>query len=307
MRTVFFCTKSYEYMSAEIEAHSRFAKAKIERSQFPDGERAYRIDTAEVRGSDVLIVGGTISDSDILEVFNLACACVKYGAHRLQLMIPYFGYSTMERAVRDGEVVMAKTMAMLLSSIPRAPLGNHALLLDLHSEGIPHYFESHITAQHVYAKAAVSKLIHAAATSREFVLGSTDAGRAKWVESLAHDLHVQPVFCYKKRLSGSETKITGVNANVAGKFVVIYDDMIRTGGSVVEAAGTYMEAGASGIAVVATHGLFVGDCIKKFEACGFIEFVGCTNSHPNSLTATFNGIEKRVEKIETTMLDAISK
>ncbi len=307
MRTVFFCTKNYEYMSAVIEAQSRFARARIERNQFPDGERAYRIDTAEVRGSDVLIVGGTISDADILEVFNLACACVKYGAHRLHLMIPYFGYSTMERAVHDGEVVMAKTMAMLLSAIPQAPLGNHALLLDLHSEGIPHYFESRITAQHVYAKAAVGRLIHAAAASREFVLGSTDAGRAKWVESLAHDLHVQPAFCYKKRLSGNETKITGVNANVSGKFVVIYDDMIRTGGSVAEAAGTYMQAGASGIAVVATHGLFVGDCVKKFEACGFIEFVGCTNSHPNSLTAAFTGIEKRVESIETTMLDEISK
>ena len=305
MRNIYFCTQSYDYMSAAVAAHGRFSKGQIERNRFPDGERAYRIDTAEVRGNDVLIVGGTISDADILEVFNLACACVKYGAHRLTLMIPYYGYATMERAVHDGEVVMAKTMALLLSAIPQAPLGNHALLLDLHSEGIPHYFESRITAQHVYAKVIVSKLILDAAKSREFVLGSTDAGRAKWVESLAHDLHVQPAFCYKKRLSGNETKITGVNANVSGKFVVIYDDMIRTGGSVAEAAGTYMEAGASGIGVVTTHGLFVGECVKKFEACGFIESIGCTNSHPNSLSATFKGIEKRIECIETTMLNAM--
>ena len=307
MRNIYLCTQSYEYMGAAVQAHGRFMPGKIERNRFPDGERSYKVDTGEVRGNNVLIVGGTVSDADILEVFNLACACVKYGAHRLTLMIPYFGYATMERAVHDGEVVMAKTMALLLSAIPQAPLGNHALLLDLHSEGIPHYFESHITAQHVYAKAAVNKLIHAAVKSREFVLGSTDAGRAKWVESLAQDLHVQPAFCYKKRLSGNETKITGVNANVSGKFVVIYDDMIRTGGSVAEAAGTYMEAGASGIAVVTTHGLFVGDCVKKFEACSFIESVGCTNSHPNSLTATFKGIEKRIEPIERTMLDAIGE
>ena len=88
--------------------------------------------------------------------------------------------------------------------------------------------------------------------------------------------------------------------------MVIYDDMIRTGGSVAEAAGTYMEAGASGIGVVTTHGLFVGDCVRKFEACNFIESVGCTNSHPNSLAVEFKGIEKRIENIETTMLEAIS-
>ncbi len=305
MRNVYYCTQSYEYMSAAINAHGRFSKGKIERNRFPDGERGYRIDTPDVRGNDVMIVGGTVNDSDILEIFNLACACVKYGAHRLYLMIPYYGYATMERAVHDGEIVMAKTMALLLSSIPQAPLGNHAMLLDLHSEGIPHYFESGLTAQHVYAKPIVGKLILDAAKSREFVLGSTDAGRAKWVESLAHDLNVQPAFCYKKRLSGSETKITGVNANVSGKFVVIYDDMIRTGGSVAEAAGTYMEAGATGIGVVTTHGLFVGECIRKFEKCGFIESVGCTNSHPNSLSVTFNGIEKRIANIEALMLSAM--
>ena len=91
---------------------------------------------------------------------------------------------------------------------------------------------------------------------------------------------------------------------MTGKFVVIYDDMIRTGGSVAEAAGTYMNAGATGIGVVTTHGLFVGECVRKFEACGFIESVGCTNSHPKSLTAGFNGIELHVAGIEKTMLDA---
>jgi len=87
--------------------------------------------------------------------------------------------------------------------------------------------------------------------------------------------------------------------------VVIYDDMIRTGGSVAEAAGSYMHAGATGIGVVTTHGMFVGDCVKKFEACGFIESVGCTNSHPKSIATTFKGIEMRIENIETIMLDAM--
>jgi ribose-phosphate pyrophosphokinase len=306
MRHVFYCTKSYGYMNETIAARG-FARGALERGNFPDGERSLKIDPAEVRGADVLLCGGTIGDSEIIELYSLAVACVKYGANRLCLMIPYYGYATMERAVKGGEVVMAKTMAMLLSAIPQAPMGNCVLLLDLHSEGIPHYFENNTTARHVYAKKVVCAMIERAARGRPYVLGSTDAGRAKWVESLAHDLHVMPAFCYKQRLSGTQTRITGVNANVKDTFVVIYDDMIRTGGSVVEAARTYKEAGASGVAIVTTHGLFVGECRKKFEACGIIESVSCTNSHPNSLSAAFYGIDLHVVPIEATMLEAIAE
>ena len=96
------------------------------------------------------------------------------------------------------------------------------------------------------------------------MLASTDAGRAKWVESLAKDLQVDAAFVYKRRTSGSETEITGVSANVAGQRVVIYDDMIRTGGSLLNAAQVYRDAGAVAIDAIATHGVFPGDSLEKF-------------------------------------------
>jgi ribose-phosphate pyrophosphokinase len=265
---------------------------RLDRKEFPDGERYLRIDE-DVDGKHVVILGGTISDSDTLEIFDLACAAVKYGAKELTLAIPYFGYSTMERAVKPGEVVPAKTRARLLSCIPKAHKGNNVILLDLHSLGIPHYFEGDIRTKHVYAKQAVISLILSAARPHEpplirgtssrnqFVLGSTDAGRAKWVESLAQELKVDAAFCYKRRTSGSDTEIVGVNAEVKGKYVVVYDDMIRTGGSIANAATAYMNAGAKGIGIVTTHGLFVGDCLQRLATTKGLDFIGCTNSHPN--------------------------
>jgi len=66
-------------------------------------------------------------------------------------------------------------------------------------------------------------------------LGSTDAGRAKWVESLANDLGVPAAFVFKRRRSAEETEVTAVSTRLAGEMVVIYDDMIRTGGSLINA------------------------------------------------------------------------
>ena len=71
------------------------------------------------------------------------------GARRLTIVCPFFGYATMERAVLPGEVVTAKNRARLLSGVPRSPMGNRILLLDLHSDGIPHYFGDDLSAHHV--------------------------------------------------------------------------------------------------------------------------------------------------------------
>lgn len=264
-------------------------RAKVQRHSFPDGERYHRILT-NVDRRDVILVGGTHNDAAMLTLYDLACACVKHGARQLNIVIPYFGYSTMERAVKPGEVVVAKTRARMLSAIPPASFGNRVLMLDLHSEGIPHYFEGGVTAVHVYAKSALAPIIRAAGGD-DFVLASTDAGRAKWVESLANDLGVEAAFILKRRISGDETRVTAMNANVVGRTVVIYDDMIRTGGSLVNAAAAYRSAGATRMIAVCTHGIFPGDALQRIHDSGLFERVIATDSHPRALALAGQGLE----------------
>lgn len=258
-----------------------FTRGTIERVEFPDGEHYRRLveDVAERR---VVLLAGTVSDADTLELFDLACAAVKYGARALALVIPFYGYSTMERAVKPGEVVTAKTRARLLSAIPSAAEGgNRIVLLDLHSEGIPHYFEGAARPVHLYAKPLIKQAVNEL-TDGEFVLACTDAGRAKWVESLANDMGVRAAFVFKRRLSGSETQVSAVSAQVEGQHVVIYDDMIRTGGSLREAARAYRDAGARRISAITTHGLFPGDALAKLHASGLFDQVVSTDSHPRA-------------------------
>lgn len=279
MKYIVFATQQYEYMKSRIlSADPDAGDGTIERKNFPDGERYQRIAT-DVAGLDIMIVGGTITDSDTLEIYDMACAIAKYGAKRLSIVIPYYGYSTMERSTKPGEVVTAKTRARLLSSIPSCPEGNRVFLLDIHSEGIPHYFEGNIRPIHVYAKDATKKLITDFG-GKDYLLACTDAGRAKWVESLANDLGVPASFIFKQRIGDSTVKVSKASATAAeikDKPVVIYDDMLRTGSSMMAAILAYRASGASKVYVVVTHGVME----KGFEKIkNVVDGIGVTDSHP---------------------------
>jgi ribose-phosphate pyrophosphokinase len=277
--TLLFATERYEELGEDIAGTGDFELGVVERKVFPDDERYRRIET-DCASRDVVLVGGTVDDVDTLEIYDLACGLVHLGAHTLTLVLPWFGYQTMERASKRGEIVAAKNRARLLSSIPAAGSGNRAVLIDLHSEGIPHYFSGNIRPVHLHARSVVLQAIRDFG-GEDFILGATDAGRAKWVESLANDLLVDAAFVFKRRLSDTQTEITALAAEVEDRPVVIYDDMIRTGGSLISAATAYRDAGASEVYAVCTHGVFTHDSLETIQNSGMLEGIACTNTRPH--------------------------
>lgn len=345
-KPILFSTSEYGYLKAQMLKSRRFVDGQIARSvakdgtanladtPFPDGERYHRLLT-DVVDREVVLVGGTVSDRATMEMLDIGTGVVMAGAARLKMVIPYFGYATMERAILPDELVKAKIRAMQLSAIPRGAMANWAYMLDLHSEGIPSYFENGVITRHIYAKSLVIKAVEEAArnwqkTTRkkiehdstcgggaldkirvstvnchapnvddiltttgefklaDFTVASTDAGRAKWVESLCRDmvklkLPVHPAFIIKRRISGSETVVADISADVAGKLVVIYDDMIRTGGSAIAAAKAYLAKGALSVILISTHGVLPGDSKQKLRDSGCFASVIVTDSHPRAV------------------------
>jgi ribose-phosphate pyrophosphokinase len=288
MTALVLSTSDYGYLATAIAAEAGLATGEVERDRFPDGERYLRLGT-DVTDREVVLVGGTISDDATLELYDLACAVVENGAATLSLVVPWFGYATQDRAVKEGEAVTAKTRARLLSSIPNAKLGNAVLLLDIHSEGIPHYFEGTIHPRHISGKPVIESLVRDLA-GQDFVIGSTDAGRAKWVATLARDLFVPAAFVYKRRHSPSETEVTAVSTRFRGETVVIYDDMIRTGTSLLNAARAYRDNGAGRLFAVATHGVFPGDAFARLRDSGLFAAIASTDSHPHALALREEGL-----------------
>ena len=278
--TLVFSTVDYEYMAADVARLGGFQRGELQRNVFPDGEHYLRV-TSNVLDAHVVVVGGTISDSATLEVYDLACTVVENGAATLTLIVPWFGYATADRASKAGEAVIAKNRTRIFSSIPAAKLGNQILLLDLHSEGIPHYFEGSLHPVHVYGKPVIEPLARELGGD-SFVLGSTDAGRAKWVESLANDLAVPAAFVYKRRRGPQEIDVTAISTRLDGETVVIYDDMIRSGTTLLNAARAYRDAGAGRIAAIATHGEFSAGAFERLRDSSLFSVIACTDSHPRA-------------------------
>jgi ribose-phosphate pyrophosphokinase len=265
-----------------LASHLGVPVAPVQREHFPDGESYLRFGLDgwfSLLGRHVVIVGATESEASIDEVYRLGMAAAKHGALSIVLVIPYFGYSTMERAVRPGEVVTAKTIARQLSALPRASRGNWVLLMDLHSAGIVYYFEGDTVALELYAEAKVVAAIERLGLS-SLCLASTDMGRAKWVEVFANRLHAPVALIHKKRVSGSQTRVSAVVGEVAGRDVVIFDDMIRTGGSLLQAADAYMQAGARSVQAVATHLVLPPGTVERLEASPLERIIG-TDTHPH--------------------------
>ncbi|CAL1521493.1 ribose-phosphate diphosphokinase [Chitinophaga sp. MM2321] len=302
---IVFATQHYQYLKDRILSlcGDQCENGKLEIRDFPDGEHYHRI-LSNVGNKEVVLIGGTIDDQETLELYDLASGAIQLGALSLTIVIPFFGYSTMERAVKYGEIVKAKTRAVLFSSLPNTSRGNRIVMIDLHVDGITWYFESGIRPMHLYAKDFVKEAALEMAAGRPFVLASTDAGRAKWVESLANDLHVPAAFVFKRRISGDETAITAISADVKDKIVIIYDDMIRTGGSLIHAAESYRDAGAAEICVITTHGIFAGNGFQKIKNSGIIKRIICTDTHPNALLIKDDMLQ--VKSVAQLIVDALA-
>jgi len=125
-RSLLFAIDGYDYLRDDIARLSDAEVGRLERKRFPDGERHLQFES-DVEHRDVVLIGGTVSDDATLELYDMASGAIEYGAHTLTIIIPWFGYSTMERASEPREVVVAKNRARLFSSIPQAGSGNRVV------------------------------------------------------------------------------------------------------------------------------------------------------------------------------------
>lgn len=256
----------------------------VTRKNFGGGERYLRFNVNDDRmvflGRDVIVVGSTPNDSDLAEICRIGSAVAKYGAHRVIYVIPFFGYSTMERAVKPGEIVTAKICARQLSQLSHGDNRNCFFLLDLHTPGLEHYFEGDCMRFQLYAESVLTDAVSELGLSN-FMFGSADLGRPLWVETFAKKFDTSLAFVRKSR-SFETTLVESVIGDVAGQTVIIYDDMIRSAKTLIHAADAYIEQGASAIYAVASHLAFDDAAAVDRLEDSVIRMVIGTNSHPMS-------------------------
>jgi ribose-phosphate pyrophosphokinase len=156
------------------------------------------------------------------------------------------------------------------------------VLLDPHSEGLAHYLDPPVRTAEISPAPLVERIARCLGGT-DFVLASTDAGRAKWVQALAREIGVPAAVAFKRRLAADRTEIAALLADVHDRHVIIYDDMIRSGASMISAACAYRDAGARRISAVATHGVFPEESAARLEKSALFHQFVTTDSHPGAL------------------------
>ncbi len=226
---------------------------------FPDGECYTRID-AEKLDDDVVIVQTTSPDSKLIELLLLQDAVRRLGAKSITLVIPYFGYARQDRVSKPGKVI-SKHMHINCDRV---------ITVDIHKEAVLNYFNH----PHKDLKAAPVIAEYFKGKGIDMVL-SPDIGAAGRAKMVGEVMGVPYDHLEKTRLSGTDVRIAPAKADVKGKKVLIVDDMISTGGTIIAAAYALREAGAAGISVACTHGVFVNNAIEKFTGSSLDALLSC--------------------------------
>ncbi|MCS7131714.1 MAG: ribose-phosphate diphosphokinase [Hadesarchaea archaeon] len=254
--------------SASRKLASRVAKAlscplvEPERSTFPDGESYLRIDR-EVKGEHAVIVQSTCRpvNDNYIELFLLLDAAKDLGAKRVTAVVPYLGYARQDKRFKPGEAVSVRTMCKLIERAGADDL----LTVDIHEEeimtnfAIPAY---NLTAMPLLGR-HLSKL-----ELRDPVVLAPDQGALRHARRAAAEFMADHDYLEKTRLTSTKVKVGPKRLDVARRDVVIVDDIISTGGTVIEAIRILKRQGARRIYAACTHPVLVGDAMRRILAAG---------------------------------------
>jgi ribose-phosphate pyrophosphokinase len=226
--------------------------------RFPDGEMYVRVG-GRLEGDDVVVVQSTRTDQDLVELLLLEDAVREAGARRTFVVVPYFGYARQDRRFFPGEPVSARTLCRHVELD-----ADIVVTVDLHSsQTLSHFSKPAFEASGI---PAIARLLRERPID---VLVSPDKGGIDRVRRMAQLLD-KPWFALEKKRIDSEHVELSLPANLPGpietKHTVIIDDVISTGGTIVEAAKLLKKHGVGAISAACTHGLFLRDAFERIKA-----------------------------------------
>ncbi len=225
-------------------------------SRFSDGEINIKI-LENIRGTDVFIIQPTMPPAEnILELLLMIDAVRRASCRRVTAVIPYFGYARQDRKDQPRVPIGAKLMADLITGAG----ANRVLTIDLHAPQIQGFFN--IPLDHLYSAPVLLK--HFWDCPREtLTVVAPDAGSIKMTRAFAKRLDVGLAIIDKRRPRPNEAVIMNFIGDVAGKDVIIFDDMIDTAGTLTDAARVCIEEQeALSVTACCTHPLLSGNAIE---------------------------------------------
>jgi ribose-phosphate pyrophosphokinase len=267
--------------------------------RFSEGEIRVKINE-NVRGKDVFIVQPTCppSNDNLMELLIMIDALRRASAHRITAVIPYFGYARQDRKDQPRVPITAKLVANLLT----VSGANRILTMDLHAGQIQGFFD--IPVDHLFSVGVLvdyfSKM-----KIKDLVAVSPDVGSIKMARAYAKRVSAGLAIIDKRRVSPEKAEAIHIMGEVEDKNVIIVDDMIATGSSLIEAVEALKKAKAKTIYAAIAHGILSGPAIERIQQCKGLEKLLITDSVPLSEERKHSKIE--VLSVANLLAEAIKR
>ena len=245
------------------EGIAQYLKVPLTKSQvkrFADMEIFVEIQE-NVRGQDVFVVQSTSfpANDNLMELLILIDALKRSSARRITAVIPYYGYARQDRKPGPRTPISAKLVANL---IERAG-ADRVLTLDLHAGQIQGFFD--IPTDNLFGAPIIARDMQEHMKVKDVVVVSPDVGGVVRARALAKRIEVPIAICDKRREKPGESEVMNVIGDVRGKACVLIDDIIDSGGTLVNAAEALLKSGATEVSAYITHGVLSGGAVSRIQ------------------------------------------
>ena len=227
--------------------------------EFSDGEIMVEI-SENIRGADTFVIQSTCrpGNTNLMELLILIDALKRASAWRITAIIPYFGYARQDRKVAPRAPITAKLVADMITVAG----ASRVLTMDLHAGQIQGFFD--IPVDHLYAAPVLLSYL-AELDLGEVVVVSPDAGGVERARAFAKRLGAGLAIIDKRRTNPNVSEVMNIIGDVKDKTAIVVDDMIDTGGTLVQGMESLKAAGAGPILACAAHPVFSGPAIERIK------------------------------------------
>lgn len=239
---------------------------------FADGEFAVSYEES-IRGQYIYLIQSTFPNSDnLMELLLMIDAAKRASAYKIIAVIPYFGWARQDRKDKARVSIGAKLIADVLSVAGV----DRVITMDLHADQIQGFFN--VPVDHLYGSRIFVPYVQSL-NLKDLVIASPDVGGSKRAGTYSRHFDVPMVLCHKTREKANVVGEMRIIGDVAGKDVIIVDDMVDTAGTLCKAADLMVENGANSVRAIVTHGVMSGSASERIMASALTE-IAFTDSIP---------------------------
>ena len=242
---------------------SKFLKTKLVHSsikKFSDGEIYIEI-KENIRGNSIFIVQSVSSpaNDNLMELLLCIDALKRSSAKNITAVIPYFGYARQDRKVAPRTSISAKLVSNLITKAG----ADRVVTVDLHAGQIQGFFD--LPVDNLFATPIFARHVKRNIKSKNLICVSPDVGGVERSRALARKLDIGIAIIDKRRPAPGKSQVMNVIGNVKNKTCIIIDDIIDSGGTIVNAAQALINRGAMEVHVYITHGVLSGEAVEKIK------------------------------------------